>query len=792
MFKRTLLACAVGFSCANTADAVDMEAAGLEFDQETLKSLGINPTISNYFAKKARFMPGDKAVTLIVNGQDLGRTVVRIDDEGKLCVDRAFLEQANILVPDDYDNGCYDYLQRFPQAIVDVQPGQERVELVVPPDQIAPRTVTTVNAVTGGSAALLNYSLMTSRNEYSGGSSDYSQAQLDGGINVSDWMIRTHQMLSRSGGRFSNENSQTYAQRTFTGLRATGKFGEVNLNNPLLSGASVYGVAFSPEDALSEGGGGAQVSGIANTSQARVEIRQQGILISSTLVPVGPFTINNIALRNYTSDLDVTVIETDGSQHDFVVPSALYRQNVGNPAGMFLSFGRVSDDYRKHPVVASISQGWRLLPEVRGNAAAIIAKAYQGVGFSLDTAPLPDTLLSMRLNQSLESEASRQGQNIAVSLNAALPSGLSLTASAAHYTKDYREFSDSLEKDFTHTRKREYSVGLRWQHPTIGAISGTLYETQNFNENGKNRYLNASWGRKFNSVYVSASWQHQLSNSLNSGKKEDQLYINVSIPFGRHSVNSYLRRDGDKNRVGTSASGSLTDDTAYTLGAEREFKENENSINAGLNSNLHYSQLMLNAGQSGAHNRNYSGSLQGGVVAHGSGVTFSPMAVKDTFAIASLDQPVAGVKMETPQGPVWSDFTGQAVIPSLDAWRHSRVEVNTETLPKNMDIANGVQMVNQGRGAVGRVRFTALTQRRLLLSVLMADGKKLPKGTAIKDSKGNYLTTSVDDGILFLNDVRPRQTLIAELEQGTCSIDLMLPEEAEMNVFYETAKGTCQ
>ncbi|WP_333853463.1 fimbrial biogenesis usher protein [Leclercia sp.] len=792
MFKRTLLACAASLFCSETAGAADTEMASVEFDQETLKSLGINPSISHYFSKKARFMPGDTPVTLSVNGHDRGRVIARFDDDGKLCLDNAFLQQASLLIPDESNQDCYDYQQRFPGAVINVLPGQERVEMIVPPDQLARPTMVSDNAITGGRAALLNYTVMSSRNDYDGGSSDYSQAQLDGGVNIADWMLRTHQMLSRSNGRFNSENSQTYLQRTFAGLRTTGQFGEVSMNNPLLNGTGLYGVAFSPEGALMDAGSAVQVSGIANTSQARVEVRQQGILVASTLVPVGPFTLNDIALRNYTSDLNVTVIETDGSQHSFVVPSALYRQRMGNPAGVFLSVGRVSDDYSKQPWVASLSKGWRLTNAARGNVAVIMAKAYQGVGVSIDTAPLPELTLSVKGKQSLERDESRQGQNVELSLSAETPLGVSVTASAAHYTQNFREFSDSLDKHYTHPRKREYAVGLRWQHPTLGAISTSIYETQHFNDRGKTRYLNASWGRKLFSSYLSANWQHQLSNDRNGVKTEDQLYINLSIPLGGQSVSTYVRRDGDRNRIGSTASGKLTDDSAYTLGIEHEMKENENSFNAGISSNLHYSQLMLNAAQNGDRSRNYSGSLQGGVVAHGGGVTFSPLPVNDTFAIASLDYPVAGIKIETPQGPVWSDYSGQAVIPSLNAWRDSRLEVSTETLPKNMDIANGVKMVNQGRGSVGRITFTAISQRRLLLSVHMADGKKLPKGTAIRDNNGRYLTTAVDDGVVFLNDVHPRQTLVAELEQGVCSIMLALPDQPEVNVFYETAKGTCQ
>lgn len=119
------------------------------------------------------------------------------------------------------------------------------------------------------------------------------------------------------------------------------------------------------------------------------------------------------------------------------------------------------------------------------------------------------------------------------------------------------------------------------------------------------------------------------------------------------------------------------------------------------------------------------------------------------LAIASLDKPVSGVRIETSQGPVWTDFSGQAVIPSVSAWREAAVEINTATLPKNMDIGNGLRMLKQGRGAVGKIRFSTITERRVLLDVTLGNGDPLPKGVAVTDSAGNYLTTSVDDGVLF-------------------------------------------
>ncbi len=135
------------------------------------------------------------------------------------------------------------------------------------------------------------------------------------------------------------------------------------------------------------------------------------------------------------------------------------------------------------------------------------------------------------------------------------------------------------------------------------------------------------------------------------------------------------------------------------------------------------------------------------------------------------------------------------VMPSFhqsSLWRTSGVEIDTASLPKNVDIGNGTKMIKQGRGAVGKVGFSAITQRLAITNITLSDGKKLPRGVAIKDSEGNYPTTSVDDGAVFLNNIKPDMVLDIKDEQQSCRIHLTFPEDAPKDVFYETATGECQ
>lgn len=792
MFKRTLLVCAISLVFSQSGHTAEIKPGLIEFDNETLKSLGIDPSVSDYFSQKARFMPGDNTVTLKVNGENKGNVIARFNQSGELCFNKMFMEQAGIVIPDDYSEGCYDYLQKHPETVVTDIPGQELLELVVAADAIQRQTLLPTEFMTEGSAAVLNYSAMSSRNVYGSEGMTYSQLQLDGGVNIAGWLLRSQQLVSHSQGTFNSENGQTYLQRTYAGLHTTAQAGEVNMNNALLGGTGLYGVTFTPETALDAPENGARVSGIANTSQARIEIRQQGVLIHSTLVPVGPFTLTDVALRNYTSDLNVTVIETDGTEHSYVVPSSLYLQRIGAPPGLFISLGRVSDDYDEKPLVISVSNGGRLTPGSNINAGTIIATDFQAAGVSIDTVPWTSTLFSLGVNQSYDRRNNRQGQKLRAETSIAASFGITLTAASAYYTSGYREFSESIDRNFRATRQQEFSMGLQWYSKALGAYSASIYETKSRFREGATRYVTAGWGGKVLSAYLSANWQRQLSAETGDAKREDLFYINVSLPLGKSTMNSYARRDANKTRVGSTLSGNLNDDSLYTLGTELGQNESDRSFTAGLNRNLHYTQLMLNGSMTGKNQHSYNGTLQGGIVAHEKGITLSPLPVHDTFGIASLDQPVAGVKIDSPQGPVWTDARGYAVLPSLNAWQMSRIEVSTDTLPKNMDIGNGTRMLSQGRGSVGHVQFSAVTQRRVLLDVTTTDGKKLPKNTAITDAHGVYLTTSVDDGVIFLNNASTDLVLLAQGTPNVCRIKLSLPEKAETGVFYETAKGVCQ
>lgn len=775
------------------------QAREVTFDTGILQSRGLSADLNRYFAETPRFLPGVHSVRIVVNGKERGTAAARFGEDGTLCIDSDFLDFAGLMpVPIKSGAQCHNISSDYPQAVVNAVPGQETVELYLPPEALNGLNGDIKNFQHGGTAGLLNYSLFSTRNEYEGSqSNNYSQASLEGGFNVADWALRSRYIMTDDDGDKNAESIYTYAEHVFMAQKMTMQVGEINANSDVLSGLPITGVQLTPTSGLNNSGNGVSVSGIARTSQARVEVRQNGRLIFNTLVPAGPFTLDDVPMVRSNVDLEVTVIESDGASNRFIVPaSAVKAQQLSRPQGLSASVGRVRNidsDY-DDPWVMNISDGWRVLPRLNVLTSGAAAQDYQAVGTRAEV------LLTDIWNISATVAGSREqfgdensGLKTELQNNLSLSDQISLSTSASHYSGGYRELADAMDDDFQ-PYDNSWSANLSWATGIAGAFSVGFNYNQASGNGEDSRYVLASWGKSFKYASVSVNWQSSVGNNDDS-QDDDMLYVNLSIPLGgSQSISSYMRNQGNRTSYGVQNSGNLSPHTHYYISADRDNESDENSFNGNVTSNLHYTQLGIGGGSSGNHQRNYNATLSGGVAMHKSGVTFTPYSIRDTFAIAKLNEQKAGVEITTPQGTVWTDKWGQAVIPALNEWRNSRIEIDANKLPQSMTLANGTKYVAAAHASVSEVSFKVLNSRRVMLRVKRADGSALAKGLSIVDGKGNYVVTSVDDGHVFLNDADQLAALYAMDNNNNriCKIAYTLRDNRDEEAFYEEANGECR
>lgn len=803
--------CCLPSVCAFASDAP------LEFDSSMLKERGLDPSLGQYFAEKPRFMPGVKFVNVVVNGEKKGKVAATFGPDGQLCATPGFLQGASLVVPGDLTDTpddehpdkthCYDYTQAYPGSVITPVPSQEELDLVVPQDALdtTGEGDQVRNYSTGGTAGIFNYSAFATQNTTGETSSETKQMMLEEGLNMHDWLLRSRQSLTEEEGTRHTDNLYSYLQHTFVSQQKIFQAGQINTAGSVFAGTAISGMQITPEDALDkEGNSGVMVSGIARSAQARVEVRQSGRVIYSTLVPAGPFTLNDVPVISNNVGLDVTVTETDGSRNHFEIPAdAINSHQLRSPSGLSAAVGRYRSDTggTSSPLLATMSDGWKVSPRINIGSGLLAAEDYDAAAFTLDTLAFRQLLVSATLKGSADQKHAVNGHSTTFSASYMLGSQVSTDVSLTRYSPGYRELEDSLSDDDDFEQYQgQYSAGLHFSLPDYGSFSFRYSQNQATSGGQGSQYVNAAWGKSFGRANLNISWQHSLGqkddeqeNSHVNDDEGDTVFVNLSLPIGGHRVSAYAHTLHHETNTGLQTSGDVGSSSNYSLSAERDVSTGENGFNGALNSNLHYVRAGVSAGMNGSDDRNYSMALSGGMVAHKDGLTLSPWPVKDTFAIVDAGKDLPNTRISTPSGDVWTDHWGRAVVPSVNPYHKVRVELDPANLPESVDVENGFGEIAAGRGAVGALHFNTLHVHRAMLHVRMANGSVLRKGSTIVDGAGQYAATVVDEGLLFIEDVshQPQLFLMDKENHQVCQIEYKVSPETESHVF-ENITGVCK
>ncbi|KVD06621.1 hypothetical protein WI77_26255 [Burkholderia ubonensis] len=801
-----------------------VEAAESTFDPDVLRARGIDPAIAERFKSSARFIGANTPIDLVVNGRKIGRVNATFDDDGRLCMDAAFLQSARLRPVDTAPHAraaelaaatarvvspaCRAFVDTYPTTIVRLNPAQQTVDVVTPPEAQAAREAQTREFNQDGAAGILNYRMLASHNRYASGSNRFVQASTEAGFNYNGWIVRSQDYFSARNGIQQWDHLSAYAQRTFDRYGSVVQFGQINTQGEIVGGVPLDGIQFFPEQALApQTTGQSLIEGIAN-SQARVEVRQNGILIHSTVVPPGPFTLSDVQLTSTARDVTVTVIEADNAQHRFVVPAAALQQvNIEPPSGPSFAIGKVrgiEGDTDDQIWLVSASYGLSLGKRANLSGATTLSNGYRAVGGRIDTLPWSGASFSAQATGADDRRVGERGIQTMMLGSVNLPWKFSLNASETRRTPGFRDMLETVGRQsgpgnpavddgpWIDARPQlQRTLGMTWSHTKAGAISLSYSSSSTFSGSDSKR-LFMSWGRQFGPVSLSVSLDRDMGSSDRSHSGTN-VFATATFPLGRNSNSLYASRAEERQSFGVRTSAAINDYTNYSLAAGYDDRSKQPSFGGSLNVTPRYTQLAFSSSVSGSSS-SFSAQASGGAVLHGQGVTFSPYPVRDTFGIIRVGD-LSGVGLTTPAGRVWTDSAGRAVIASLPAYGTGRIEVATKTLARNVDLVNGYAPVTSGRGGVSAVTFDVVKVRRALLSARDDNGSHLPRGASVSDQDGNFITLVGDGGAVFLPDVGTRfpPTLIVRDAIGNeCSLEFALPDKPDADAPYERANAQCR
>lgn len=334
-------------------------------------------------------------------------------------------------------------------------------------------------------------------------------------FNINDWIIRSRQSYSSSSDTRSLDQLYTYAQRTLPDYKTVMQTGKISVANSLFAMPQVLGIQFSPESALMNSKqSGATVSGIAQT-QARVEVRQSGILIYSTQVPAGAFTLNRLPTINNTADLNVNVVEQDGATRSFLFSASSFTHDYSQQETSYsFAIGKIeqcnNDNIDSIELATfNVSTPWGTRSMV--GSGALLAQRYQSIAAQLSTGLANGLSLSGRSAFSSDARSQTKGMQNNLSVSMPLADSLNVNGSVTLQDIGYRDLTDGVpsseeeDDDYINTRyKSQYSLGVGYSFEDLGTFNLSWSRVYTFSSEEATSRMTAGWSKTFsNGMFVS-------------------------------------------------------------------------------------------------------------------------------------------------------------------------------------------------------------------------------------------------------------------------------------------------
>ncbi|MBP2152925.1 fimbria/pilus outer membrane usher protein [Erwinia rhapontici] len=776
------------------------ETSPEDWDVETLKRHGLDQSALEKLDRLGKIPAGLNVIDISLNGDFIGSFQLQVTHQGAICFTPELFEELGLSVPDAArSQKCYEWAASDSQISLAWQQETQSLSIVVPSSWLVSQRH---EGESGGSAIHVNYNYFSSMNLSPDHRERYSWLALDSGINLANWILRSQQNVQQDKQGLTATVNSTYLERYVSKLNKTLQAGEINVRNTLFALDTLNGFQLSPDDVLSQGvgGSGVNIEGIANTPQARVEVRQYDQIIYSTLVPAGPFNLDNIPVQNLNAPLDVTVVENKGENQHFVVPvTQLTHFNRGSSPGFSLAIGsvkRVAQDSAT-PAILTLNQNWQPGPSWSLRSGALLSKSYHSLAISLNGVPqILAGSSSISLQAIVEQNDTRRSNGAQLQLSGShnLSQNLSLSLGMSKNSPNFITLNEAKQRNSNNhndQQNNELSVSANWSPQWLGTLSLSYSRSRSYQNDQLWRYAMLSWNRRF-----TKNLRLSLSASQGSGgkQKNKNISLNVNWSLGETHFRHYYRAYNHRDVLGSEVSASLSDYSDYNLALEQTNSDHNRSIQGSLNSDLRYTRLSLNAQQDTQHNSNYSVSGQGAVILYPYGVGFSNNPVSDTFGLLALSRPVAGIPIITPGGIAWTDWRGEAVLPAIPPWQDSSLNIDVDKLPKNIDVINGHRTLHLARGTVKKVKIAVLSGTRLLLTVRLANGQMLPKGSTLWRD-GELVTEAVDEGVAFLSNAAEQASMQVKIARSTeeCIINYHIDDEDDDDrTLYKRLDVTCQ
>ncbi|SPY76703.1 fimbria/pilus outer membrane usher protein [Providencia rustigianii] len=769
--------------------------ASINFDIDSLKSLGYGAEVAEFFMKGNQFLPGRHDVTIKLNGSNEYTENVEINDTGELCLTSELMNKFK-LKKVNLSEGCNTFQRIYPEGKITLHPNSYKIDMVIAETHLDPKLQG--NELTyGGFGLLSNYQLygMYISGNYG---QQFTQGEFETGINWKNWILRNNSSMSAGESKSQYQFNETVLSKSIEPLQSKLDIGQLNAQGVFFGGTPIDGIQIYSDSSLQSANAlVVPVTGFAS-SPSTVEIQQNGRLLYRTMVSAGAFELNRINNVVIGSPLDVTVIQDNGEQQKFQVVTA----NQLSQASSSTSYSLVSGRYRSRdnqqtekPMVTSAELSHQY-GDSNYAAGALYSDKFQAVSGRMSSYFNVLTPVSTGVGIQSARNSEKRGEQIDFNTNINFDK-VSVGASVLYRTNQFPTLDSSLLKnDFTQDTQEKWngwysgeiqtssSLFASWGDIKWGRFSGNINHTHFYGNKSDTIFYSASYGRKIADISLTVNYQ--------TGDDQDsRFFINASMPLGKKKNISMQSQHGqDKTMVMANFNQQVSDNLRYSVGTGRN--DNTSVLNGSINNTNAYSNISVSGSMSQNNTRSVMVAASGGLAYSDGLLATSSVPLGDTFGIVYIPgEP--GVRVNTlGSGTTITNHFGTAAISSLPMNQKSTVQLNTEKLPLNVRLDTTSFDVAAARGSVITKRINSTKMRQLLLSIKMENGDAVPFGASVLNEKGDYMGVIMGEGNLLLsNEQIGNDIILRSPNSNDCIIKYTVPKEFSAESLYEEADALC-
>lgn len=789
--KLFLLCLVIAFTYTKANAESRVSDKDLVFDPSMFRGSHLSQSILDGLTNEDYVTPGVYNDTpVIMNGYRVGEytvTVKQVDKKSVVCISPSLLRTAGFseyyiqLATKLANEGSCLPISKISHDITAKFNSNLTLEFTSPQAMLKDKDgeIAASSLSEGEDVLFSNYIFNYFHNKQTGNSSansDYGYLNLNSGLNIGLWQFRQLSAYSYTndeyrGGSISTSrwnNISGYVQRPIYALKSNLVIGKTNTTGQLFGGLSYSGVELSSDERMypvSQQGYAPVITGVAKTN-ALVQVRQNNAIIYQTTVPPGRFNINNLNPTSYNGDLDVTVIESDGSKSNFTVPFSSVPDSV-RPGKIQYSVasgktrGLIED---KEFIDSSLQYGLNNYITI-GSGLRVAKNYYSGVLNSVFSSDLG--AIGINSNYSFANlqgdEGVKKGWMTNITYSKSFqPTNTNISlAGYRNSTKGYREFSDFIYEQhdlkygytnnwISNTYLQKYRLTASVYQPLgeFGNLSVSA-STQDYNgERSRDTYYQIDYSKMlFNRINMTVSISRRKNGSYYSDNQQTSDYdtvtmVSLNIPLfdTNSSLSTSLYMDKNNgNQYQTSLSGSVGNENSpynYNVNINHSEDGHQTSYSGNINKQYSLASMTVN-GAKGEHYSQLGMGMTGAVVVHPGGILLGPY-VGDTFGIVEA-KGAEGAQVYNGQGSV-INHSGYALIPSLMPYRYNSVGLTSNgMLNNNVDIDASEQRIAPYSGAVIKLKFNTQQGYPLLMNLLTSNHAVIPIGANVTNENGRSI-----------------------------------------------------